>query len=141
MGERKTMKTKASVATFINGISNIRRCADAKVVAKMMHKASNKRASLWGPSIIGYGITSYRLANGKQQQICRIGFSPRARALTFYLGTFRNRDGLLKKLGKHRVSKGGCLYINKLEDDDKDVLQEILNRAWQDSGNSVDTCH
>ena len=42
-----------------------------------------------------------------------------------------DRDKLLKGLGKHKISTGGCLYINKLEDIDLDVLQDIIDKAYQ----------
>ena len=44
---------------------------------------------------------------------------------------FNDRDKLLKDLGKHKISTGGCLYINKLEDVDLDVLKDIIDRAYQ----------
>ena len=136
MTERKTVANKTSVKGFIDGVKNERRKADAKEVAKMMRAASGQRARMWGPSIIGYGISKYTLANGKEEQICRIGFSPRAQALAFYLGSFSDRKSLLKKLGKHRVGGGGCLYINKLDDIDRDVFQQMLEKAYQDSSSS-----
>jgi len=34
----------------------------------------------------------------------------------------------LNKLGKHKTS-GGCLYINKMEDVDTKILQEVINSA------------
>ena len=131
MAERKTTANNSSVKSFIDNVKNERRRKDAKLVAKLMRDASGQRAKMWGPSIIGYGKSSYSLANGKQEEICRIGFSPRAQALTFYLGKFKERPSLLKKLGKHKVSGGGCLYINKLDDVDIDVLSEMLKKAYQ----------
>ena len=85
---------------------------------------------MWGPSIVGFGEHHYQHANGKDVSICKIGFSPRAQALTFYLGNFPERANLLKKLGKHKMSGGGCLYINKLEDVDTDMLQVIMKKAY-----------
>ena len=32
---------------------------------------------------------------------------------------------------KSGISTGGCLYINKLEDVDLDVLKDIIDRAYQ----------
>lgn len=131
MAEKKTRQTRASVKDFIDGVKNERRRKDSRVVMKMMQEASGKRAQMWGPSIVGYGVRSYKLANGKDETICKIGFSPRVQALTFYLGSFKERAALLKKLGKHKVSGGGCLYINKLEDVDLKVLQKLFDEAYQ----------
>ena len=134
MGERKTLANSASVKEFIANVKNEKHRADAAIVAKMMPKASGKRAKMWGPSIIGFGEHHYQHANGKDVSICKIGFSPRAQALTFYLGNFPERANLLKKLGKHKMSGGGCLYINKLEDVDTDMLQIILKKAYNIRG-------
>lgn len=36
---------------------------------------------------------------------------------------------LLKRLGKHKTGKG-CLYINKLEDVDRSVLEELITKSY-----------
>ena len=135
MGERKTLANKASVKDFIAGVKNDQRRKDSAIVAKMMAKASGKRAKMWGPSIIGFGEHHYQHANGKDVSICKIGFSPRAQALTFYLGNSPERAKLLKKLGKHSMSDGGCLYIKKLDDVDNEVLQQMMTVAYNGDRN------
>jgi hypothetical protein len=35
----------------------------------------------------------------------------------------------LQRLGRHKSSKG-CLYINKLEDIDQAVLEDIINKSY-----------
>ena len=46
--------------------------------------------------------------------------------MTFYVtGSFNTHTDLLKKLGKHKTGVG-CLYINKLEDIDLNVLKGII---------------
>jgi hypothetical protein len=37
---------------------------------------------------------------------------------------------MLQSLGKHKLSGGGCLYINKLVDVDLEVLAEIIGKAY-----------
>ena len=52
------------------------------------------------------------------------------REITGYLlADFKNRDALLKKLGRHKTRQA-CLYINKLADVDEDVLRELIARCW-----------
>lgn len=69
----------------------------------------------------------------------RVGFSPRKAALTLYgLTLYGSNADLLEKLGKHRVGKG-CLYVNRLEDVDLDVLRQLIRRGWSDTGTFVDT--
>lgn len=130
MAENKTRQSTASVKDFIKTVQNEQRRDDSKVVLKMMKLVSGKSAKMWGPSIIGFGVSHYTLANGKDAEICKIGFSPRAQSLAFYLGNFEGRVSLLSELGKHKVSAGGCLYINKLHDIDLRILEKIIERAY-----------
>lgn len=89
---------------------------------------------MWGPSIIGFGKSNYKYANGQDGEICMLGFSPRAQALAFYVTTkFKNADSLIKRLGKHKTARGGCWYINKLDDVDLKVLEQILAGAFKHS--------
>ena len=57
--------------------------------------------------------------------MCRIGFSPRAKELVVYLVPgFEDKEGLLARLGKHRIGKS-CLYIKRLADVDESVLEAL----------------
>src|SRR5262245_31162423 len=126
MPEPKTKKTKASVAAFIDALDHDTRRKDARAVDKMFREITGEKPAMWGPSIIGYG--SYEGPTGLWP---RGGFSPRKASLVLYvLADYRGRDGLLKKLGKHKTGKG-CLYINKLADVDEGALRELITRAWK----------
>ena len=58
-------------------------------------------------------------------------FSPRKASMTFYVGNqFEGAQELYAKLGKYKKSLA-CLYINKLEDVDLNVLQEIIAREFR----------
>jgi len=64
------------------------------------------------------------------------GFSPRKANMTFYVGDeFEGAQALYAKLGKHKKSVA-CLYINKLDDVDMDVLQEIIARQYRSDTDS-----
>ena len=41
---------------------------------------------------------------------------------------FEHYDDLLARLGKHKIGRS-CLYINKLEDVDMDVLKELISES------------
>ena len=59
------------------------------------------------------------------------GFSPRKAYMTFYVDSkFEGAAELYAKLGKHKKSVA-CLYINKLDDVDLDVLYEIIARDYR----------
>ena len=129
MADRKTMKNTASVAGFVNAVADADRRRDCKAVMKMMKQATGERPVMWGTSIIGYGSYSYHYANGKPANMLVIGLSPRARNLTLYIMSgFENERKLLSKLGKHTTGKA-CLYINRLDDVDQDVLRSLIEQS------------
>ncbi len=128
--ENKTQKTQASVKAFIDAVENEARRADAKAIDKMLREISGEKPAMWGPSIVGYGSFHYKHQNGREGDMCRIGFSPRkANMVVYIVQGFKEYAPLLKKLGKHKTG-GSCLYVNKLADVDAAVLREIATRAW-----------
>ena len=87
----------------------------------LLTEVTGEAPVMWGPSIIGYG--SYRGPTGDWP---RIGFSPRKAQLVLYLmGDFDAREALISRLGKVST-KGGCLYINRLDAVDEGVLRELV---------------
>ena len=129
MAGLKTQKTKASVSEFLNGVADKQKRADCKAIARMMRAATGKRASMWGPSMVGYGSYHYKYASGREGDWFECGFSPRAQNITVYIMPgFSGFAPLMKKLGKHKTGKS-CLYIKRLEDVDADVLAELIEAS------------
>lgn len=121
MAEPKTRPTDVPVADFIAAVENPRRRADAEVMQVLLTEVAGVAPVMWGPSIVGYG--SYRGPTGDWP---RIGFSPRKAQLVLYLmGDFDAREALIARLGKVST-KGGCLYINRLDAVDEGVLRELV---------------
>lgn len=121
MAEPKTRPTDVPVADFIAAVDNPRRRADAEVMQALLSEITGVAPVMWGPSIIGYG--SYKGPTGDWP---RIGFSPRKAQLVLYLmGDFDAREALIARLGKVST-KGGCLYINRLDAVDEGVLRELV---------------
>ena len=129
MPEAKTKPTPVNVDAFIAAVEKPTRREDATVVRQMMERVTGAPATMWGPSIIGFGSYHYRYASGHEGDTCRVGFSPRSANLVFYAGNFPEYPALLERLGKHKSGKG-CLYVNKLADVDLDVLEEIVQRSF-----------
>jgi Domain of unknown function (DU1801) len=129
MAEIKTRPTDASVDAFLDGVGHPVRRADGKAVRSMMERVTGEPATMWGPSIVGFGTCHYRYASGHEGDMPRVGFSPRSANLVLYVGGFPEYEALLARLGKHKRSKA-CLYVNKLADVDLDVLEEIARRTW-----------
>ncbi len=134
--ENKTKATEVTVASFLDHVEPAPRAADARVIVDLMSRITSEPATMWGPSIIGFGVHRYRYDSGREGQICRIGFSPRKAQLVFYIGIgtdFPGRDALLAQLGKHTTGKG-CLYVKKLADVDLDVLEHLIAASWTHKG-------
>jgi hypothetical protein len=138
MAEIKTKPTQANVDDFIAAVEKPVRRADAKVVREMMERVTGEPATMWGPTIIGFGTYQYLYASGHGGDMCRVGFSPRSANLVLYVGGFPEYEELLGKLGKHKRSKA-CLYLNKLADVDLGVLEEIVRSSFKATEN-VDQC-
>jgi len=126
----KTVETSASVEKFINSVKDEQKRKDSFVIAEMMKKATGAEAKMWGSAIIGFGNKVYvSPATGRTVDWLIIGFSPRKANISLYIGaTAKDVAPSLKKLGKHKTG-AGCLYINKLADVDRKVLQEMINAA------------
>lgn len=58
------------------------------------------------------------------------GFSPRKPSLVLYVGAALRDKRLMSKLGKYKTG-GGCLYIKRLDDIDRDVLRDLLEKSVQ----------
>ena len=126
MVELKTRETDAGVDAFLDGVANDKRRQDARVVLDMMARITGWPPKMWGDSIVGFGSYRYRYASGHGGVSFITGFSPRKQALTVYIMQgFSRYDALMSRLGKYKIGKS-CLYVNKLEDIDLAVLEELI---------------
>ena len=129
MAENKTKPTKSSVTAFIDAIPDPVRRADAKALVKLMQGAAGEKPKMWGPSIIGFGSYHYRYESGREGDMPVIAFSPRKSATVLYgMIGFDQAAPLLAKLGNHTTGKG-CLYIKKLADVDRHVLESMAVKS------------
>ncbi|QDS86877.1 hypothetical protein EC9_10520 [Rosistilla ulvae] len=126
MSENKTQPTDANVDDFIAAIENPRRQADALTALAIYKEITGLPPVMWGPSIIGFGTYHYVYATGREGDMPAAAFSPRKSNMTFYVAdSFDGADSLYQRLGKHKRSVA-CLYINKLDDVDLDILRELI---------------
>lgn len=130
MAETKTRPTAADVSAFLAAVDHPVRRSDGEVLRALFERVSGEPATLWGPTIIGFGSYHYRYASGHEGDAPRIGFSPRKANLVLYLGGYDGFDADLARLGKHKRSVA-CVYLNKLADVDPAVLEEIVTRSWE----------
>ena len=129
MAENKTRQNTASVAAFLSAIEDKRKRGDAGKVAAMMRRATGKRAKMWGAAIVGFGTYHYKYESGREGDSILVGFSPRKQNLVVYIMPgFTEFPVLMRKLGKYRIGKS-CLYLNKLDDVDESVLEELIDKS------------
>ena len=127
--ENKTRPTHVDVETFLGSVENKTRLADAHTMIEMMTRITGEPATMWGPSIIGFGSCHYKYDSGREGDMPLVGFSPRKSNLAFYLGkSFDGYESLISKLGKHKTD-ASCLYVNKLADIDLGTLETMVERS------------
>ena len=131
MAENKTKQTNESFVKFLNTIEDETKRKDCFTIAEMMRTISKCEPKMWGTAIVGFGTRHYKYESGREGDICKIGFSPRKNNITLYIMSgINNNPELLAKLGKYKTSKG-CLYINKLSDVDKKILEKLIKAAFE----------
>lgn len=125
----KTQATSQNVGQFLAAITDAAKRADAEEIARMLAEITGVEAKMWGPSIVGFGQYHYRYESGHEGDMCVAGFSPRKDALTMYVVPGFERYGeLMARLGKYKTGKG-CLYVKRLDDVDRSVLRELLEKS------------
>ena len=131
MAENKTKPTSSSVEEFINSVQGEQKRKDSFAILEMMKKAIGEAPKMWGSSLIGFGNVRVKSpASGREVDWIRIGFSPRKANLSLYLtgNIDKHYAAYLEKLGKYKTGMG-CLYINKLDDIDMEVLKEMIDTS------------
>jgi hypothetical protein len=129
VAEAKTKPTNQSVVSFIKKIPDPQTREDCFAIAKLMKEATRSEPRMWGSAIVGFGTQHYKYASGREGDWPLIGFSPRKQNLPLYIMSgFDSHTELLKKLGKHSVSKG-CLYIKRLADIDLPTLKKLIRES------------
>ena len=134
MTEAKTRATAISPRDYIASLPDARRRYEAATLLALYERITGEPATMWGPSMIGFGSYDYVYDSGHKGTAMRGGFAPRKSNMVLYLTGSDGEDGiadnpLLVKLGKHKTGKG-CLYINKLADVDMDVVEHMVRESW-----------
>lgn len=130
MSDNKTTRNESDVRTFLANVDHKKRREDSFKVLELMGEITGEDAQMWGTSIVGFGSYHYKYDSGREGDMPLTGFSPRKQSLTLYImGGFDHYEALLDKLGKYKTGKA-CLYVNKLEDVDMDVLKELVKKSY-----------
>lgn len=131
MAELKTRPNDNEVDVFLESVEDARRREECRALVTLMREITGEEPRMWGDSIVGFGSYHFRYASGREGDWFLTGFSPRKKSLTLYvMAGFDRYEELLRKLGRYRTGKS-CLYLNRLEDVDRDVLTGLVGRSVQ----------
>lgn len=126
----RTAETTVVPADYVDTLEGRRR-DHGHLLLEIFTRATGEQPVLWGPSMIGYGQTHYRYATGREGDTFHVGFSPRKAKISLYgLQGLPRSEELLACLGKHQTAVS-CVYVNKPEDIDLAVLEELVRHAWE----------
>ena len=129
-GDIVTHATQVDPAQYVAGL-DARRSREGAQLLEMFDEVTGERATMWGPSMIGYGEVHYRYATGREGDTFQIGFSPRKAELALYgLQGHPRSEELLGRLGKHRTGVA-CVWVRSLDVIDTEVLAELVAHAWE----------
>ena len=129
MAEVKTKQNGQNAEEFLGKIEDEKRRLDSFTILELMKKATAQEPKMWGANIIGFGNYKYKYESGREGEWFLTGFSPRKQNLTLYIMPGFARYGeLLAELGKHKIGKS-CLHINKIEDVNLSVLEELIENS------------
>ena len=136
MSENKTKPTNVSVDEFLAAVEHDRRRNDAVTVCELMQEVTGEEPVMWGPTMVGFGTYHFKYASGREGDWFLAGFAPRKANLVVYIMSgFKGHAALMDKLGKHKTGSS-CLYINKLDDIDMDILRELVRRSVEHVSNA-----
>jgi hypothetical protein len=133
----KTRETDAAVDAFIATVVPDRRQGESSTLIDLFGQITGEPPRIWGANIIGFGSYDYKYESGREGSSLRTGFSPRKAKLSLYLmGAYcspaaqAEQDRLLGLLGKHSLGKS-CLYINRLDQVDLAILEQLIRHNWK----------
>lgn len=128
--EPKTKENDRPVSEFIEALEKEKQQEQSFILVDLFERASKSPGRMWGDTIVGFGRYPQSYADGSVIEWLRGGFSPRKGKFAIYLmNDFESYEEYLSRLGKYKTSKA-CLYINKLEDVDLQVLAELLQASF-----------
>lgn len=134
MTEIKTKPIDSDIDNFLMSVEPERKRVDSIELKRLFDSVVKEKASLWNNNMIGYGTYHYKSEKSKQEGDWPLtGFSPRKQNITIYIMSgVNNYKDLLNELGKFKMSSGSCIYINKIEDINLDILKKIISISVSD---------
>ena len=134
MAEIKTKPIDSDIDKFLMTVEPEKRRSDSIKIKQLFDSVVKEKATLWNNNMIGYGSFHYKSERSRQEGDWPLtAFSPRKQNFTIYIMSgAKNYENLLKELGKYKISSGSCIYINKVEDINLEVLKKIISTSVSD---------
>ena len=135
----KTRPNDGDVSAFLEAVADERQRDESFEILEMFRRITGEEPKMWGPAIVGFGSVNLRYASGRELDWPIASFSPRKGNFSLYLEGYGRQKDLMAKLGKYRLGKS-CLYIKKLEDVDRGVLEQLIRGSveYMKAGNQPD---
>ena len=122
----------SEVDKFLSGVMPERRHREAQALNALFQEVTGWNPVFYKGGMLGYGSYDYTYASGRKGSFCATGFAPRKAKLSIYIMPgYADFGHILSRLGKHTKGKS-CLYLNKLEDADTEVLKELIRAGLDD---------
>ncbi|MEM9170235.1 MAG: DUF1801 domain-containing protein [Pseudomonadota bacterium] len=136
----KTVENDASVRDFLDAVEPPIRKRDAFTALEMFERVTGCAPKMWGDSIVGFGKYQYTYESGRSGEWLNVGFSPRKSKMTLYvMGLIADDDPIRERIGKYKTGVG-CLYVNKFEDVDLAVVEELIAQSYQATIDKYGAC-
>ena len=134
MADIKTKQVELDTDQFLSAVEPEKKRADSIELKKIFDSVVKEKASVWNNNMVGYGSYHYKSERSSQEGDWPLtGFSPRKQYIAIYIMSgVKNYKDLLDKLGKYKASSGSCIYVNKLEDINTEVLKELIATSVSD---------
>ena len=122
----------SEVDKFLSGVMPERRHREAQALNALFQEVTGWNPVFYKGGMLGYGSYDYTYASGRTGSYFATGFAPRKAKLSIYIMPgYADFGHILARLGKHTKGKS-CLYLNKLEDADTEVLKELIRAGLDD---------
>lgn len=126
-----TMPTDVDPADFLGAVGPVNRRREGEALVALMSEMTGVGPVMWGPSMVGFGMYSYRYPTGRTGDFFRVGFSPRKAALSLYgLKDGVLTEAMLGDLGPHTTG-AGCIYVKHLDALDQGVLRTLVRLSYE----------
>ena len=137
----KSAQNDNDVKAFLDAVEPQSLRDDSYELLELFESITGMEAKMWGTSIIGFGEYTYYRSNGAEGSYLATGFSPRKSGPTIYIMPgYQDYSDILNDLGKHKLGKS-CLYLKRLSDIDKKILEKLIKQGLKDLKASHETSY